>query len=277
MKAKKPGWVDWFGLDDTNDIFAGTKGADWARGLSGDDQLSGASGNDLLEGGAGADLLNGGNGNDVLYGDSIAPVVVPPPGGEVAEDPPVVSYDDVLSGGNGKDLLFGQEGNDTLFGGNGIDALSGGVGDDVLDGGNGKDWLDGGEGADVLSGGNAKDVLKGGLGADVLTGGQGADRFVFDALDAVDTITDFRPNLDRIVLDDAMFTGLGVTWKGQLAAGSFSVDPATAPLDQAYIGYDAATGALYYDSDGVIGEVAAVQFAQLDGAPEISAADFAIA
>lgn|GEM_PF-3649895 len=83
------------------------------------------------------------------------------------------------------------DGGDQLFGGNGADQLFGGAGADLLDGGNG---------TDQLSGGLGNDRLVGGRGDDVLAGGRGADRFVFGIDGGTDTITDFDPVLDKIVL-----------------------------------------------------------------------------
>lgn len=61
---------------------------------------------------------------------------------------------------------------------------------------------DGGVGNDVLTGGARNDTLRGGDGDDMLTGGLGADRFLFDADDGTDVITDFsRVQSDRVVLE----------------------------------------------------------------------------
>jgi len=58
---------------------------------------------------------------------------------------------------------------------------------------------------DNLSGGNARDALNGSLGNDTLTGGNGPDTFVFAAAFGNDAITDFKPHLDFIQLDPALF------------------------------------------------------------------------
>lgn len=61
--------------------------------------------------------------------------------------------------------------------------------------------INGSAGRDALVGTTGDDVITGGIGADVLTGGAGADQFVFASLrDGVDTLTDFQPGSDRIVL-----------------------------------------------------------------------------
>ena len=71
-----------------------------------------------------------------------------------------------------------------------------------LEGGGGRDFLIGGAGRDVLNGGVGDDTLEGGGGNDVLTGGAGADQFVFNAGDGYDTVIDFQPGVDKIVVGD---------------------------------------------------------------------------
>jgi VCBS repeat-containing protein len=66
--------------------------------------------------------------------------------------------------------------------------------------GNGGDIAFGGDGADTLVGGNGKDILVGGAGFDTLTGGNGQDTFVITRDSGTDKITDFRGNLDTIVV-----------------------------------------------------------------------------
>jgi Ca2+-binding RTX toxin-like protein/Mg-chelatase subunit ChlD len=89
----------------------------------------------------------------------------------------------ILHGGGGNDFIYGSDANDMIFGQDGDDHLFGGKGDDTIDGGLGND------------------VIQGGMGNDELTGGGGQDIFVFDKADlgsmpAIDTITDFKLNLD---------------------------------------------------------------------------------
>ena len=56
-------------------------------------------------------------------------------------------------------------------------------------------------GADTLVGTNADEVFIGGPGRDMLTGGGGRNQFVYTSvLDGGDTITDFRPGRDSLVL-----------------------------------------------------------------------------
>jgi Ca2+-binding RTX toxin-like protein len=80
---------------------------------------------------------------------------------------------------------------------------SGGEGDDVITAAARVRLVaDGGVGNDVLTGRARNDTLRGGDGDDMLTGGLGADRFLFDADDGTDVITDFsRVQSDRVVLE----------------------------------------------------------------------------
>ena len=164
-----------------------------------------------------------------------------------------------LTGGVGADMLSGLDGNDTLSGGSGNDILLGGVGNDIL------------------SGDAGNDTLTGGAGVDSLSGGVGNDIFVFNATDtftSLDTISSFANvagNDDIIHLDDLVFTGLAA---GTLAATAFVTG--TAALDAGdRIVYNAATGALYYDSDGD-GAAAQLQFATLNPAATLSNVDFMV-
>jgi VCBS repeat-containing protein len=108
-------------------------------------------------------------------------------------------HDTIYVAGNGDDRAYGADGSDSLDGGNGNDLLDGGAGIDRLAGGNGDDILFGGAGNDTLAGDNGTDVLVGGAGDDTLAGGNGPDSFVITTDSGRDTLTDFRPGLDRIV------------------------------------------------------------------------------
>jgi uncharacterized protein len=57
----------------------------------------------------------------------------------------------------------------------------------------------------VLMGSPGDDRITGGPGADLLTGGGGANLFVYNSvLDAGDTVTDFKPGADKLVLTDLL-------------------------------------------------------------------------
>ncbi|MGQ0589351.1 MAG: calcium-binding protein, partial [Sphingosinicella sp.] len=161
--------------------------------------------------------------------------------------------------------LTGNEFGQTVLGNNGANTLSGGGGADVIAGFGGND---------ILLGGDGDDQLNGGAGYDVLNGGLGADRFVFaDAFGPAlaDRIQDFVSGLDRIFLDNAVFTGLP---NGALAAGAFRTGSAALDADDRIL-YNPATGQLFFDADGN-GAGAAVQFAVLSGAPALAASDFTV-
>ncbi len=261
---------------DGNDTLFGRSGIDTLNGDAGHDTLYGGDGNDILNGGEGDDLIDGLNHNDTahggggddeiygrqnddtLYGDAGLDTLF---GGDGADALDGGADDDFLDGGNGDDELAGGAGSDTLYGRQNDDVLTGGEGNDTLYGGDGNDDISGGDDADILDGGNGVDRLDGGLGADVLIGGTGTDTFVFSAaLGAgnVDTIVVFNLADDRIELDLAIFTGIGA---GVLDADAFVIGAAAVDAEDRII-YDAATGALYYDADG-IGAGAAIQFATL--------------
>jgi serralysin len=114
--------------------------------------------------------------------------------------------DRALTGTSGNDILQGGAGNDVLLGRDGNDVLIGGAGADILIGGAGNDDLRGGDGHDLLMGGDGNDRLDGGNGNDVLIGGAGADTFVFTR--GQDRIVDFEQGIDRILLDERLWTGL---------------------------------------------------------------------
>ncbi|UCV30433.1 type I secretion C-terminal target domain-containing protein [Ferribacterium limneticum] len=74
-------------------------------------------------------------------------------------------------------------------------------------------------GRDSLVGTAGDDVITGGIGSDTLTGGGGADQFVFTSLrDGIDTITDFQPGIDRIVLTQ-LLQSVGITSANPIANG----------------------------------------------------------
>ena len=132
----------------------------------------------------------------------------------------------------------------------------------------------------MILGGAAADRLYGGLGKDTLAGGDGNDWFVFDATlgsTNVETIQDFVHLSDKIVLDDDIFTQIGIvgTWAGvALTAAKLQLGTAANDAGDRLI-YNSATGALFYDADGN-GAQAQVQIATLTNLPTLTAADFLI-
>ena len=182
---------------------------------SGIENLYGSQSGDMLVGDAGSNRLTGWDGNDELWGW----------GGR-----------DILDGGAGNDYLVGSAGSQTFIGGAGTDTVSyyfaaAGVvarldqpalntgeaagdtysGIENLYGSQSGDTLVGDAGSNRLTGWDGDDVLTGGGGGDILDGGAGHDSFVFNTTLGpanVDTITDFDPGNDRIVIDHATFQSL---------------------------------------------------------------------
>jgi Ca2+-binding RTX toxin-like protein len=143
---------------------------------------------------------------------------------------------DTIIGGTGKDSIFGGLGNDSLMGGLGNDLLSGDLGDDSL---------------------------AGGAGMDSLSGGGGADWFILDTASGatnVDTISDFTPGEDKIVLSAKLFNKFKGSAAGSaITADNFVVGAGAKPLDKNdYLIWDTAAETLRYDPDGSGGAVASL-------------------
>ncbi|MCA3278050.1 MAG: hypothetical protein ING10_02155, partial [Roseomonas sp.] len=229
--------------------------------LAGIENVLGGAGNDCLLGDGLANVLDGGLGSDTLQGGA---------------------GNDSINGGDGLDLVSyaeltatqgvtvnlatgratGSAGSDTLVG---IENVLGGAGNDSLLGDGLANVLAGSGGNDSLTGGAGDDTLNGGVGNDILIGGAGRDQFIFEtALNAtnVDAIQGYTVADDTILLDDAIFSGIGAAG-ASLAASAFTTGDAATTLDHRII-YNSSTGALSYDADGS-GTEAAVQFATLTG------------
>jgi Ca2+-binding RTX toxin-like protein len=268
------------------DLLWGDDNVNVLRGMNGADVLKGFGGNDHLFGGNGGDTLEGGDGGDFLYGDAGADTLRGQDG------------NDYLDGGGGVDQMSGGAGNDryiidqagdavTEAGGQGTDevranvsyTLTAGADVELLrttnDAGVVNINLTGNATGNVVRGNDGNNTINGGDGNDELIGLGGTDRFLFDtALNAatnVDVLSDFTVGADTIVLENTIF---GAFAAGPLADDRFVLG--TAPLDgNDNILYDAATGALYYDSDGN-GGAAAVQFAEVTPGLALTHEDFAI-
>ena len=157
----------------------------------------------------------------------------------------------------------------------GNDAVSGTQNKDVLVGGAGNDILYGNAGSDVLLGGKGNDTLIGGAGSDTLIGGAGSDTFIFDTRPGtagVDTIKDFLPGVDHIVLESSVFSNVGAV--GVMGASHFHLGTAATTAAQGIL-YDAATGNLFSDADGS-GIAPAILIAHLTAGLALTAGDFLI-
>ncbi|MEQ1955521.1 Calx-beta domain-containing protein [Mesorhizobium yinganensis] len=245
-----------------SDSLRGNSGANAIAGGAGNDGLYGRDGNDVLSGGAGGDTLSGGLGTDTAsYGDATAAVRAD------LETPSINLGDAAGDTYNSIENLVGSAFNDSLRGDSGKNALTGG---------NGNDTLLGRAGDDTLVGGAGNDTLTGGLGKDIVTGGTGNDIFIINgSLDAaanLQRITDFLGAVDKIHLENAVFTALAST--GTLAAAAFQIGAAAQDASDRIV-YNQATGALMYDADGN-GAGAATQFATLSTGLILTNADFVV-
>ncbi|MDO1510551.1 MULTISPECIES: Ig-like domain-containing protein [unclassified Neisseria] len=223
-----------------NDTLHGNKADNVIYGGKGDDQINGAAGNDYIDGGAGADTMEGGSGNDTYVVDHQDDKVI-----EQANEGTdhVHSHIDYTLTDNVEHLTL--LGSTTIKGtGNALD-----------------NTLQGNNADNILNGMAGNDRIIGGGGSDTLTGGEGKDTFVFDSpLDgSVDTITDFLVGTDTIELSSAIFGNVNTTMTDFMN----------------YITYNAKTGHLSYDSDGV-GGADAIHFATLDKNLELSQSSFII-
>lgn len=206
--------------------------------------LVGTAGVDFLDGGAHGDLMAGGGGNDTYFVNDKRDVVVEMPGAGIDIVRATVRYrlDDNIE-------------NLSLEGLRGLT----GIGNDQ---------------ANVITGSINNDRIYGRLGADTLSGDAGADRFVFNtALGAgnVDTVLDFTVGMDRIVLENDIFTGLS---NRNLPAGAFQLGSVAMDADDRIL-YDSPTGTLYFDVDGA-GAAPATEFAILSPGLALSNLDFLI-
>src|SRR5215217_7714996 len=185
-----------------------------------DNLLVGNAGDNLLDGRGGADVMKGLKGNDTYLVDSASDQVVEMPG----------EGNDVVIASVSYALQAGSE----------IEVLRAAAGSAAIN-------LTGNEFSHTLIGNDGDNVLKGGQGNDVVIGGGGVDAFAFSAsLGAtnIDTVMDFTPGVDRIWLDHTAFD----LPLGTLDPVAFATGPDVSTAAERIV-YEAATGALYFDSN----------------------------
>lgn len=252
----------------------GGSGNDRLTGNSANNVLLGNAGNDIIAGGQGDDLIGGGTGNDILNaganGEAGDTVTYIHSNAGVRANLTLTTKQNTL--GAGLDTLIGFE---NLSGSKLADTLVGSVGNNTLTGYAGNDTLLGHLGHDRLFGNEGADRLDGGAGNDLMFGGAHGDSFRFTSAYGganLDTIGDFVHGVDKIALENAIYTRLGAAGglnAGMLVIGTVAVDA------NDYLVYDAASGALYYDANAAL-TGGMVQLAFLAGGPTLSATDFVV-
>ena len=198
----------------------------------------------------------------------------------------------IIDGGKSADTMAGKDGNDRYYVDNrndkvielkneGIDhivstvsfSLAGQYIEWLTLSGTGNINAGGNSLGNKLTGNSGNNTLNGGTGNDTLTGGGGIDFFKFNtALGAnnVDTITDFQVNVDKILLDDAIFAAVGTS----LTASEFVANATgVATTDAQHILYNTSNGRLYFDADGSGGQ-ARTHFATLSAGLALDHLDF---
>lgn len=279
-----------------NDTLLGSDGNDTLYGGDGNDSLDGQLGSDVLVGGKGNDSYRIDRASDKISESKnegidtvFTPAYVPYfryQLGDNVENLEAGGFttcyvfgnelnNRLVAGYGGDYYLFGGDGNDTIeAGGKSGNYLYGEAGDDLLIspdntlqitiemyGGEGNDRLIGSYNQDIVDGEAGNDELTGGLyNDDILTGGTGADRFIFNANDGIDTITDFSPIDDTIVVSASGFGG-GLQSGAAITSAQFALGTKAQDSSDRFI-YDSATGALFSDVDGT-GATAQFQVALL--------------
>ncbi len=274
--------------NDAADTIRGVAATDVIKGMGGHDILLGDAGNDRLDGGLGNDTLYGGNGDDVLIGglgnDRLlggSGYYEPKDGSDTVDYSLERSTVTVSLAGsyelvNGTYVFYhakgGTIGRDTF---DSIENVTGGAARDIITGDGAANILRGLAGSDVIDGGAGADTIFAGTGLDKLTGGSGADRFQFDAAlgrSHVKTIEDFAVRSDKIVLDQDIFKSF--TKVGALADAAFYNGTSAGHANDRIV-YDAKSGDVFYDPDG-LGGLAQQLFVTVDAGLKLSSTDFLI-
>lgn len=263
-----------------DNVITGNNAANRLQGGAGLDGLIGRAGNDSLDGGTGDDILLGGAGDDVYIVDSLLDLVgeklinseaeflanstepqlrvLPDAGGTdlVQSTVDAILPQDVGLSGAVENLELLGTGN--LSGsGNGLNnVIRGNAGNNFLSAGAGDDTVDGLAGGDSIFAEAGNDLITGGAGNDFLNGGVGSDRFIYatgtvfsSASIGTDTIADFTPGQDLIVLSRQTFgltSGIGGGLLGANDFATVAIDTLAA-TSAALIVYSTTTGILYYN------------------------------
>jgi Ca2+-binding RTX toxin-like protein len=204
-------------------------------------------GDNFIDGAGGADVMIGYGGNDFYLVDNAGDVVYEDVGGG---SDTVAASSDYRLGANIENLQAANIG--------GTAALS----------------LTGNEQGNYIWGTNGNNVIAGRGGNDRIFGYAGADQFLFNTVAGnanFDWLSDFQAGVDKIVLDNMVFTGLT---DGALPASAFVTGTAAADADDRII-FDSASGSVFYDADGN-GAGAALLVAFVPVGQALTATDFLV-
>jgi Ca2+-binding RTX toxin-like protein len=137
-------------------------------------------------------------------------------------------------------IIIGEGGKDVVANRN-VNEIIGNSKDNVIWGGQGTSVIDGGAGNDTINSGIFNDTLIGGEGSDVFQFGEDKNWNASTIL-YTDTIKDFEPSLDRIVLNTADFKALKSGFTFEVAKTVKGLD-----LLKSQIIYCSENGGLYYN------------------------------
>ncbi|PSF36662.1 hypothetical protein C7H19_13375 [Aphanothece hegewaldii CCALA 016] len=278
-----------------NEIYS-NGGNDSITTSAGNDYINSGAGNDGIDAGTGDDTVIGGEGNDYLTKDfsnltrAVNFSYTDPNSGKIqgierlylstgAGDDTIVSAavgfsnysaNEIYSN-EGNDSITTSAGDDFISSGAGNDSITTGAGDDDIYSGAGNDLIKTGAGNDGIIAGEGNDTLIGGLGNDKLTGNSGQDQFVFNTpTEGIDRIYDFSLIDDKIAVSRSGFSN-DLIAGAAITVAQFTIDSVATTASQRFI-YNSASGALFFDADGV-GSTAAIQFATLDSGLALTNAD----
>jgi Ca2+-binding RTX toxin-like protein len=211
--------------------------------------IYGNDGVNALIGGGGTDTFYGMGGDDGIIVDDVSDVVIEGVGG--GNDTVYTTANYALGAGSAVETL-------TVYNRFTTNAIN----------------LVGNEFGQAIHGNDGANVIDGKGGADTIFLRAGADAVRFTtALGGgnVDAVTGFVSGVDKIQLDDAIFTGLtpGALPAGVLVVGALPADGNDLLL------YNQVSGQLFFDADGN-GAAAAVLFATLDPGTLLGAGDFLV-
>jgi Ca2+-binding RTX toxin-like protein len=229
-------------------------------GNNGNNIITGNNNNNILAGSAGNDTLIGNGGNDLYFVSSVGDVVTE--GVNLGSDTvrAFVSY-----------TLSANVENLTLLDTQNLNATGNQL-NNRLTGNDGQNTLTGQAGNDILIGGAGNDRLLGGVGNDTLTGGSGNDGFRLNAPgEGIDTIVDFVTINDTVSLLGSAFGG-GLTGGTTLSSAQFTIGSQATTANHRVI-YNATTGRLWFDRDGIGSTFSAVAIANLSAGLNLTSSD----